>query len=79
MAEMLPEFWSSSKPDDDDTKRAPPCRPCQVIDVFTWIHCYAAYVSVLAGQSPGDIPELLAYMVTITRESGLCRSGMGAL
>lgn len=69
MAEMLPEFWPSSKLDDDDPKRPPPRRPRQVTDIFLWIQCYCSYVSVLASRFGDAVPELMAYMVTITRVS----------
>ena len=38
-------------------------------DIFTWIHCYTAYVSVLASRYQGVVPELMAYLVTITHLS----------
>ncbi len=71
MAEMLPEYWPGAKPDEDIAKRAPARRPCQVTDIFTWIQCYASYISVLAGRFTESVPELMAYMylVTITRVS----------
>ena len=69
MAEMLPEFWSGAKLEEEDTKRPPPRRPRQVTDIFTWIHCYTSYVSVLASRYQGVVPQLMAYLVTITRVS----------
>ena len=38
-------------------------------DIFTWIHYYTSYVSVLASRYHGVVPELMAYLVTITRVS----------
>ena len=35
-------------------------------DIFTWIHCYTLYVSVLASRYQGVVPEPMAYLVTIT-------------
>ena len=69
MAEMLPECWSGAKLEEEDTKRPPPRRPQQVTDIFTWIHCYTSYVSVLASRYQGVVPQLMAYLVTITRVS----------
>lgn len=69
MSEMLPEYWSSAKADEEDQKRAPPRRTRQVTDIFTWIQCFASYVSVLAGRFADCVPEMMAYLVTITRVS----------
>ena len=69
MAEMLPEFWSGPKSDEEDSKRPPRRRPRQVTDIFTWINCYVSYVSVLSGRFSESVPELMAYMATITRVS----------
>ena len=65
---MLPEFWSQ-KPDDDETKRSSTRRPRQVTEIFTWIQCFASYTSVLSTRFRDCVPELMAYMVTITRVS----------
>ena len=53
------------------TRNVPPSprRPRQVADIFTWIHCYTLYVSVLASRYQGVVPELMTYLVTITRVS----------
>ena len=67
MSELLPEFWS--KPDDMDNKQAAAQRRCQVTEIFTWVQCFATYTSVLSGNYPETVPELLAYLVTITRVS----------
>lgn len=69
IAEILPEFWSGPKSDEEDPKRPLHRRPRQVTDIFTWINCYASYVSVLSGCFEESVPELMAYMVTITRVS----------
>ena len=68
---MLPEFWPQLwEPDDKNV--APKRRPKQVTDFTTWLQCFAAYTSVLAGTHPAAIPELMAYLVTISRDfSGL--------
>ena len=68
MSEMLPEFLSN-KPEEKEPKRHSPRRPRQVTDIFSWIHCYGSYVSVLASHFGDVVPELMAYLVTITRVS----------
>ena len=55
-----------AKVEEEDQKRAPPHRTRQVTDIFTWIQCFASYVSVLAGRFADCIPEIMAYLVTIT-------------
>ena len=55
--------------EEEHSKRLTPRHPRQVIDIFTWIHCYTSYVSVLASRYHGVVPELMAYLVTITRVS----------
>ena len=67
MSELLPEFWS--KPEDVDNKQAAARRRCQATEVFTWVQCFCTYISVLSGSFPKAVPELMAYMVTITRVS----------
>ena len=71
MGELLPEFWVSSKTEDDaGAKRgAQTRRTRKVTDIFTWLQCYGTYVSVLGRHTPEAIPELLAYMGTIVRVS----------
>ena len=66
MSEMLPEYWSSTTAEEEDQKRAPPHRRRQVTDIFTWIQCFASYMSVLAGRFADCVPEMMAYLVTIT-------------
>ena len=60
MAEMLPEFWSNTKSEDEDQKPAPSRRTRQVTDIFTWIQCFASYTSVLAGRYVECVPEMMA-------------------
>ena len=66
MCEMLPEFWPQLR-ELEDKNVAPKRRPKQVTDFTTWLQCFAAYTSVLAGTHPAAIPELMAYLVTISR------------
>lgn len=69
MAEMLPEFWSGAKLEEEDSKRFTLRHPRQVTDIFTWLHRYTSYVRVLVSRYHGVVPELMAYLVTITRVS----------
>ena len=70
IGELLPEFWSSAKGDDGEpSKEARGRRSRKVTDIFTWLQCFGAYVSVRAPQAPHLIPELMAYMATIVRVS----------
>ncbi len=68
MAELLPEVWAVSKA-DETTKASTQRRPRQVTDIFTWMRCFAAYVAVLSSNFNEEVPELMAYMVTILRVS----------
>ena len=70
MSEMLPEFWTQARFDEAESK--PPVarrRRRQVTEIFTWVQCFCTYVSVLSSKSPEVVPELMAYLVTITRVS----------
>ena len=70
MAEMLPEFWPQLRDEDADRRGATPRRkPKQVTEFTTWLQCFAAYTSVLASTHPAAIPELMAYLVTVSRVS----------
>ena len=39
------------------------------MDIFTWLQCFGAYISVHTPPAPHLIPELKAYMATIMRVS----------
>ena len=73
MSELLPEFWglpSLSKSEGQSTAQHPPARRSRkVIDLASWIQCFATYVGVLSGSSPEAVPELMAYMIQIVRAS----------
>ena len=69
MGELLPEFWASTRDDDQPKQEAKARRARSVQDIFTWLQCYGMYVSVLAPQHPSRIPELMAYQATIVRAS----------
>ncbi len=68
--ELLPEFWSMPKVDDGEARRDGKSRRTRkVTDIFTWLHCFGSYVSVLGLQAPKRIPELMVYMTTTVRVS----------
>ena len=67
MSELLPEFWS--RQEEGENKQVAARRRRQVTEIFTWVQCFCTYASVLSGSSPEAVPELLAYLVTITRVS----------
>ena len=69
MGEMLPEFWTGREEEAGAKKGASSRRSRKVTDIFTWLQCYASYVSVLGPHAPETIPELMAYMATIIRVS----------
>ena len=69
MAELLPEFWPVAKPDDTDGRKAGQKKPRQITDFSTWLHCFATFTGILGGQFPEAIPELMAYLITISRVS----------
>ena len=69
MAELLPEFWFSTREDDHSKQEAKSRRARSVQDIFTWLQCYSLYVSVIGPQHPSRIPELMAYQANIVRAS----------
>lgn len=50
-------------------KRTISRRPKQVTDFHTWLQCFATYASVLGNVNTSSFPELMAYLVTISRVS----------
>ena len=69
MAELLPEFWSLSKEEETEARRPTSRRPKQVTEFHTWLQCFATYSSVLGSAHTAAFPELMAYLVTISRVS----------
>ena len=63
------EYWSGAKSDEEDPKQIPSLRPRQVTEIFTYAmrRLDRSYVSVLSSHFAESVPELMAYMVTITR------------
>ncbi len=73
MAKFLPEHWGQvpgGKPDDEQGGQRPPsCHNRKVTDIVSWSQCFAFYVRILAGTSPGLVPDLLVYMVHMLQVS----------
>ena len=70
MEELLPEFWSSHREEDIEGKHEVKVRRSRkVTDIFTWLQCFASYVSVRAQHTLSVILELMAYMAAIVRVS----------
>ena len=40
-----------------------------ILDLATWLQCFALYAAVLAPTQPERVPELMAYQVTIAKAS----------
>ncbi len=68
MAELLPEYWALLR-GEDESKKAAVRRPKQVTDFHTRLQCFALYCGVLGKHNPSAIPEIMAYLVTISRMS----------
>jgi len=66
MGELLLESWPMS---EETSKGASHRQSRAVTNIFTWLQCFAAYVSVQGSKSPELFPELMAYMTTILRVS----------
>ena len=69
MGELLPEFWSPRGYEGESGRETKERQSRKVTDIFTWLQCLGAYVSVRAPPAPHLIPELMAYMATIVRVS----------
>ena len=41
----------------------------KVANILTWVQCFMVYTSVMASKNPETVPELLAYLVCILRNS----------
>ena len=68
MAELLPEFWSRGK-DEENSSKQPVRRTRKVTDIFTWVQCFTAYVSVVATRYPETVPELMGYLMVVVQAS----------
>lgn len=63
MEELLPEMCTREEGEPGVKRRC----SRRASDIFTWLQCYGAYVSIRGARSPEMIPELMAYMGTIIR------------
>ena len=70
MGVLLPEFRVGHKEVEVESVKERRGRQARkVMDIFSWLQCYATYVAVLAPYEPSAIPELMAYMGIIIRVS----------
>ena len=69
MSEMVAESLSQKSDKSSTGLVAGNRRRCPVTEVIPWIHCFAAYTSVMSRRFPESVPELLAYMTGIIRAS----------
>ena len=65
MADMLPEVRLGDR--EGEPEKLLPRRPRCVTDIWSWLHCYGTYMSVLGPSFPEAIPELMGYMSLIIR------------
>ena len=65
MEELLPEMCTREEGEPGAKRRC----PRRASDIFTWLQCFGAYVSVRGARFPEMIPELMAYMGTIIKAS----------
>ena len=65
MADMLPEVRLEER--KGEPEKLLPRRPCCKTDIWSWLHCFGTYVSVLGPSFPEIIPELMGYMSLIIR------------
>ena len=65
MADLLPEVRLSDR--EGEAEKLLQKRPRCVTDIWSWLHCFGTYVSVLGPFYPQAIPELMAYMSLIIR------------
>ena len=65
MSEMLLEYWVLGK-DDNDPKKAKAKRPKRITVFHMWLQCFTTYAGILGQHHPAFIPELMAYITTIS-------------
>ena len=67
MGELLPEFGLSASNEQSSTSLTRRSR--KVTEISTWTMCFATFVGILGPGNPAAVPELMAYLRTITRAS----------
>ena len=67
MGELLPEFGLSASNEQSSTSLTRRSR--KVTEISTWTMCFATFVGILGPANPAAVPELMAYLRTITRAS----------
>jgi len=65
--ELLPECLADASEANRPAAKARAKK--RILDLNTWLQCFALYVGVLGPAKPACIPQLMAYMVTIIRAS----------
>ena len=60
-------FWQDQKEGGKAGDRAKANK--RALDLNVWLQCYAVYVGVLGPKYPHEVPELMAYMISIIRAS----------
>ena len=67
MHELLPEFWHDQKDGGKTSDKAKAKK--RALDLTVWLQCFAVYVGVLGPKFPPEVPELMAYMISIIQAS----------
>ena len=65
MGELLPEIWNLKPGDEANQQRLLARRKKPVIELKTWIQCFAIYVGVVSLRHPEVIADMMAYMVIV--------------
>jgi len=70
MFELLPELLADLRDGESSVKQPGRVRGRRrVQDLNVWLQCFAVFVTVVARSSPGAVPGMMAYMVSIIRAS----------
>ena len=67
MHKLLPEFCHDQKEGGKPTDKAKAKK--RALDLTVWLQCFTVYVGVLGPKFPAEVPELMAYMISIVRAS----------